>query len=777
MNHTTTRRRLSSIALALLLSVVALGGAGVGAQPSADAVEVSAAHQLFLPLIASGQQPSAPPAPAPSDQELIAAALSAGTIDYGSSLLYRAYALFADPRLPSAFQGAGSEGEDAELFVAMADPSLSPAHQAALRPFRVRPSDPESVHSSPQAAASVASSDIFCVENGWASLRSAQPNVAVTVHARCGLAGAEADMRKALAIIEGLWGPMTQLMGKPLGDVGGQPGSPDDTIDIFLVEPLGSVWRDGFRSGISKGALHTTVAAPPEIALRSSAYVILARSDVPNRTFKSSVAHELFHVLQSAHNNEITTQNSTTWWFTEASAVWAESYFARETSREAVHGYFTSVFLPSRSPLHRSLGRGVLEDRKLMYASYIWPLFMEQERGPEAMGRVWRALAEVGTDWDAGMQAIAAELPFKDHFHRFALRNLNSQFFPDNPLGKRYVNLDAGFPDEEMPRPEVVEQLTGLESAAPVLTYPVELPALKAQYYHFSMADSVQQVRFDFSAIGPQADRKVSALVKLKGQPWELRENLPDVLTFCIEEEPLEDIWIVVSNHSTAIGPVVSGPLSVRPLKAPCACSQELFDQIQAVEQWRGTISFTYSVRGSDGVRDISQQRTSAISATLNLRTADGTAFLGSPTGVSSIDDVTMFKDKFFSGITGSGQPVPYDADANNYSRVGLSLSGERCQYHWNTTVYINAIVSSPDSSQVGPVDIGSLGSGWRPLTGLVLAGSEAFPAHSTEYILANGGPFYEQPDVELVQILGEDGIGTATVSWHFTPVDMPPSP
>jgi hypothetical protein len=120
---------------------------------------------------------------------------------------------------------------------------------------------------------------------------------------------------------------------------------------------------------------------------------------------------------------------------------------------------------------------------------------------------------------------------------------------------------------------------------------------------------------------------------------------------------------------------------------------------------------------------------------------------------------------------------VPYDTDANNYSRVGLSLSGERCQYHWNTTVYINATISSPDSSQVAPVDIGSLGSGWRTLTGLVLAGSEAFPAHSTAYILANGGPFYEQPDVELVQILGEDGIGTATVSWHFTPVDMPPSP
>lgn len=770
--HRSMRRVGAGVGQILLLVLILNAGLLARAEGPA-AMQQS---QVYLPLIARGPGPGTPPSQAHSDQALIAAALAAGKIDYGTSLLYRSYALFADPRLPREFQGAGSEGEEHGLFAAIADPGLPADIQTALRPFLVRPSHPESVHNRPRPASGTAVADSWCVGNGWASLRSAKPEVAVTVHARCGLEGAEADMRKTLAMIESLWGPMTGLMRKPIGDVGGQPGSPDDTIDFFLLEPLGAVWRDGGRAGISKGALHSTVSAPPAIANRSSAYVIFARSDVQIPTFKSSVAHEFFHVLQSAHNDAITTQNDRTWWFAEASAVWAESYFVRETSRDAVHGYFPNTFLPSRMPLHQSFGRAPGEDRLLMYASYVWPLFMEQERGPEAIGRAWATIAEVGTDWEAGLRAIEAELPFKDNFHRFALRNLNSQFFPDNPLGKRYISLDPGFPDEQMPKPEVVKQLTGLESSAPSLAYPVEIPALKAHYYHFSMADSVRQVRFDFSAIAPGAERRVSALVKLKGRPWEVRENLPDSLTFC-DDELLEDIWIVVSNHSTAIGPTVSGSLLVRPLKAPCTCNQELMDQIQAVEQWRGTVSFSYSIRASGQFWEISNQRTSSISVTLNLRTEDGSAFLGSPTGQSVIDDSAIFKDKLLDAFVGTGQPVPYDVESNNYSRVGLSFSAERCEYHWNSTVYLDAVFSNEDGSWPTQVDIGSLGSGWRPLSGLVLSGSESFPAHSPEYIFKNGGTFYEQPDVRLVQILGEDGLGAATVSWSFTPVSPPPGP
>ena len=51
----------------------------------------------------------------PSSQEKIRVALAAGKIDYGTSLLYRAYALYGDARLPDAFLGSGSEEGDNNL--------------------------------------------------------------------------------------------------------------------------------------------------------------------------------------------------------------------------------------------------------------------------------------------------------------------------------------------------------------------------------------------------------------------------------------------------------------------------------------------------------------------------------------------------------------------------------------------------------------------------------------------------------------------------------------
>ena len=85
----------------------------------------------------------------PSSQSLIAADLEAGTISQAQSLLYRAWALFWDPRLPERYDGAGSVGEDNGLFrdIAAVLPTL-PADQAAeLEPFLLRPTDPRSAFS------------------------------------------------------------------------------------------------------------------------------------------------------------------------------------------------------------------------------------------------------------------------------------------------------------------------------------------------------------------------------------------------------------------------------------------------------------------------------------------------------------------------------------------------------------------------------------------------------------------------------------------------------
>ena len=83
----------------------------------------------------------------PNSRQLIGAALDAGEIDLGTSLLYRAYAAFGDSRLPEALVGSGPAEEDTALFTDIEDarPNLPQSILDQLQPYLVRPDDPASV--------------------------------------------------------------------------------------------------------------------------------------------------------------------------------------------------------------------------------------------------------------------------------------------------------------------------------------------------------------------------------------------------------------------------------------------------------------------------------------------------------------------------------------------------------------------------------------------------------------------------------------------------------
>lgn len=119
-------------------------------------------------------------------------ALQLGLIDYGTSVLYRAYALFGDRRLPEEYIAAGSSGEDLGLFheATVMSNTIPPDILAQLQPFIVRPDDPISIfHDQAPAPTSVGQPqpqqpsqtkdksapniDIFCDAQGWAALESA----------------------------------------------------------------------------------------------------------------------------------------------------------------------------------------------------------------------------------------------------------------------------------------------------------------------------------------------------------------------------------------------------------------------------------------------------------------------------------------------------------------------------------------------------------------------------------------------------------------------------
>lgn len=792
MKHRSLPLAFVLVAIAALLAgaVGATPPSPVPAEPVQPLETTEEAHRVYLPLVSTGGQPMPPPPPTATDQDLIAADLAAGRISYHDSLIFRAFALLGDPRLPRTYWGAGSAEHDGPLFreIALADAGFTPAQRAKLAPLLARPSSPESIFnqpaSSPAAPAALASTG-SCSSTGWANRRSADGKL--MVWAMCA-GDYEADIDAVLTRMVELYGPMTRMMGLPRED----SNSEGPAIDIYLVTRMVDPVR---RSGQDFQLSSIAATYPIQIqGTKSSGFMLLDRERVGDPDLALDMAHEFFHVLQNAHNFAVgigtTTdqatgkERTTTYWWDEATAEWAAVHFVRERSASVHNNNFAGWFQRTDLPLHAS------SPSKHPYAAYIWPLFIEQEElagapiqgsgaiGERTIATIWRQLEPLAAgDWAGAQRVIDAAFPFRTHFHRFALRNLNSSFDGDQPLPRRYVNLDPNFVDEQMPQP--AQPTATLMADAPV-TIAAQLPSLRAHYYHFTVDAGVKQLRIDTTGLGPSDDRRVGAVLKLRGGGWVLREDLYEGAIFCDTGEDIEELWLVVSHHNPDITRTLAGSVLLEPRSAECGCSAELVEQLGAIQEWRGTISFSYRIAGANANWDISQQRTATINASLNLRSEDGTAFLGSPTGRGTIDDQTFSKSSqglnLISAFNGNSTPIPYDVAGNNYSRVGLAFNPDDCTYHWSTSVYIDATFSDGDTAGPVQVDIGSLSSGWRQIEGLVLAGSGAFPGHSPSFILTYDGAFFDQPDPELLAILGEDNLGVANVNWRFEPV-LPPQP
>ncbi len=75
-----------------------------------------------------------------SSSQLLAAAIAAHRLSAQQALVYRVFATFGDPRLPSLYAGHDSEPDDLVMQAAAeAWPTLSAAQQAELRPFFTPP--------------------------------------------------------------------------------------------------------------------------------------------------------------------------------------------------------------------------------------------------------------------------------------------------------------------------------------------------------------------------------------------------------------------------------------------------------------------------------------------------------------------------------------------------------------------------------------------------------------------------------------------------------------
>lgn len=378
-------------------------------------------------------------------------------------------------------------------------------------------------------------------------------------------AAAHADAAAAAAVVESLWGPMTTLMGPPLPDAGGPDEGGDRAIDFYVLALGQSVFRDGEVEEIV-GVLALASPSEPRNAPTASGFILLGRQDIRKPAFRGFVAHEFFHVLQNAHNLDTTLREDQFHWFVEASAMWAQAHFDPASAATYVHPAFIDHFQPAFESLHSTNGDHT-------FASYVWPLFMEQEtRGAAAIANAWRAMAAAKT-WDDLNDAIDSQLSFAAHFRDFALRNVNDVFDGQNVIGTRYVDRDRSFPDKQRPASAVVATIE-VPDGTSSRSFPVDLPSLTASYHAYTISGG-GQVTFDFSGVQPAGDFDVDALVKIAGKGWEPRPRRfsgGGRLRFCLDrpEEEVEQVYLVLSNHQKREESRIQGSVEVQAEADPC---------------------------------------------------------------------------------------------------------------------------------------------------------------------------------------------------------------
>jgi hypothetical protein len=530
--------------------------------------------------------------------DLVTAAYEAGTIDRATGLLYRLQAATGDDRLPAEYRGAGAAGtpgeDDGAAAIVVAEwATFTEAERAAFLPYVVRPTDPASIYALPGTArspftlastrgattrgaataptraaattsgaptsgasttAGLPSTTAAVCEDGF--LRETVPGIPVTVWGQCGGSTESrvlARVDEVLTYVAEVWRPMTDLMGEPIGDANlpdddypDAPEAGDGLLDIYVV--AGSV--GGRARPITTNALATTITAPPlagpEGAETSSSYIVVDGAAGAGLALKSTLAHELFHSLQYAHNNlgtVLPSREDSGWdrhWFMEASATWAEHEFVPAARKTEVYPRIEAF---QESSLGLASVRGANE-----YASWMWPFFMRQEEGPGAIGGAWLDLEGVKGYFELH-RAIGLSVSFEDRFGDFAVRAYNLELEPGDPIDPRFQAADPAFPQEGPVDPRATWDVE-IPVGDPV-TFTTDMPALWTQVVDL-VTDDAPTVTLDFAALLEHTDVSVDLLVKTK-DGWQRRSG--DIGPICDAER----IVVVLANPNPGRGMDATG--------------------------------------------------------------------------------------------------------------------------------------------------------------------------------------------------------------------------
>jgi hypothetical protein len=530
----------------------------------------------------------APTVNAGSVQAMIAADLAAGTIDLGTSLAYRAWAVFADARLPARYDGAPSTGRDTALFDDIADalPSLPAEERAVLEPFLKRPTDPASAWSAGTTgtagarltAFTAAATDRCVAPLSWWSREwspDASADHGVKVYA-CGdtAESVRDDLQAALDIAERLWPAMTAPvpagMGQPVPDIGVPDHGGNGKLDVYILDKLAPCRQRGDAcQEITGSAVAMTVkesecvvTGSPELGCPS--YMLLGRERLRDSELAGDFAHEFFHVLQFAHNGAISRS-----WYMDSTATWAEWQFvvraadATQPERDATKANLWSLF-ESYQERRQSLLRvdpDPNSDNTWEYEAWMWPLFEAVQTSPRTIFETWKALEGAKT-LEAADRVIDGELGFISNFHEFAVWNAQpADYAFDSSTGLEDVSWQSKQNLGGLPRTFHALQANAVAIALGKQTFGANVEQLAAQYDSFRITDeAIRQVSIDITQLKNAKTADLDVLAQLEprasgpADEWRRVAGPSGRVTFCrdAEQERISLFEVVISNHSSS---------------------------------------------------------------------------------------------------------------------------------------------------------------------------------------------------------------------------------
>ena len=724
-------------------------------------------------------------AEATAQPTLLARAVGAGQLDPQTALIYRAYAITDDARLPARYAAARDEEDVFDLIAdaAALAPHLSAQAKAQLRPFLVRPTDPDSYF------AKSATSNTGC-GGAWRSASNPRVHVWISctspVTTACELQSSLSKdcqaMGKVLTLMDSVWPQMTALMGLPKPDVpsANDDGNNGDLLDIYLVSPSKTVSRAGNSYSIGKmeaRAISAVSGQPdPSRPHAQSGFILLRRDKLSSKTFKSNVVHEFFHILQYAHSaGADTTCPGGEFFFDEASATWAETYFANETAVSQVYRSRVPRFLKSAQGL---LAMNDQHD----YDSFLWPYFMQQTAGAQSIAAAYSAMEKANTCTDL-VQALDAQVLFDRNFQTFALRNLNSKIFGGaQPINPRYNTLDPKFPDGIMPF-SVKTALKANKKGTKPTEVGVELSPLSSRYHHYTVDKKVGQITFDFGALASNADVDINAVVRI-GTTWSVRTwSGQTQVKICRDSDPIDEIYLVFVHHTPRLDDsMIMDSYSVLSLADACGCAAAL------VEQWQATFTFDYNVGKQGLIFDdnvtANIKRTGTFSIVLGNRSGDTTLVLwgaidNKTTGSASVNDSLVIVpprgDSRTNTVTGSSDKTTL------WSSAELHINPQTCTAEYAAQTQTNSPDVTLTDSASGAVSLPQFGYGGSNVHNITVSPDSDGGFSGSRVVTALGDStnpndidaflFEEGEPAHYYYRLNNNSWGTTTVTWRFTPV------